>query len=210
MHEIAVIRKIQGTRSHFITIARKMLPATLETRFTVTVVNPRKYWLEELHDAYGHLVKSIGKSHIYNSIKIVINKELIQSLGLSPSNSEKFVWLRILPFTETPPPPPSQPYIARLTKVHFDGSSLFFIVSKRQIDLLSEFTPPKYRGSNLYISVLLSGRTIDYIKKPILVAKRSYYKVVLPSELFKDRIKPGDVVIIKIFVTNKSEELYYV
>jgi len=204
VHEIAVIRRIQGTRSYFVTIAQKMLP---DTKCTITVVNPKRYWLEESQDGYGHLVKVIGKSYIYNSIKIVINKELAQSLGLTSSS---FAWIRILPFTESPPPPPPQPYIARLTKIHFDGSSLFFVVSKRQIDLLSEFTPPKYRGSNLYISVMLSGHTIDYIKKPTLVKKRGYYKVVLPSELFRDRIKSGDTVIIKIFVTNKPEELYYV
>jgi len=209
MSEIAVIRRIQGTRSYFVTIAQKMLPATVENKYTITVVNPKKYWLEESREAYGHLVKTVGRSRIYNSIKIVINKELAQALDLAP-DSEKLVWVRVLPFTENPPPPPLQPYVARTTKIHFDGSSLFFVVSKRQIDLLSVFTPPKYKGSNLYISVVMPGRAIDYIKKPTLVKQRNYYKVVLPSELFRDRVKPGDTVIVKISVTNRPEEFYYV
>jgi len=204
MYELAVIRKVQGARSYFVTVPQRALPPT--DKLTITIATKR-YWIEDAKDAYAHIAKTVGKSRIYGSVKLVINKEIVQALDIS----DRLVWLRILPFTESPPPLPHQPYIARPMRIHFDGSSLFFVISKRQIDMLLNFTPPKYRGSNLYISVVTpQGRTIDYIKKPALVKQRNYYKVVLPSELFGDKVKPGDTVIIKIFVTNKPEELYYV
>jgi len=204
MSEIAVIRKIQGKKSHYITVSQAMLPAS--DRITVTVV-ARRYWIDGAGDAYVHLAKTVGRSRIYGSVKIVINKEVVEALGIL---NEKQAWIRIVPFTEKPQPPPAHPYIAKPTKVHFDGSSLFFVISKQQVETLASFTPPELRGPNLYVSVTASGRTIDYIKRPTLVKNRNYYKVVLPSELFGDKVRPGDVVLAKIQVTNKPEELYYV
>ena len=198
VHELALFRKLQGGRaSYFITISRRLLPDT--DTVTLTIVR----WGKE--PKYEHVVKKIGRAAIHGSAKISINKEIIEDLGLSKGS---VVWVRILPFMEKPPGPPKIPYIAKPVKVHTDKSSLFFTISKTQIDYIRETGLAS--GDNLHIYVTTpAGTVIDYIKKPILVKRDNIYKVILPMKLFYGLIHVHDTIHVKIMVTEKPESLFY-
>lgn len=196
-YEVALFRKLQGTgQSYFITVSDKLLPDV--DSFTVTVVNP-KTWTKELK--YEHLAKKRGRAKIHESLKLTINKEVVEELGLSKGG---LVWVRILPFTEKPPPL-KIPYIARPVKVHTDKSSYFFTIAKKQVDYIRE--TGVVTGSNLHVNVTTpSGKTVEYIKRPVLITRDMLYKVILPMKLFQGVVQPGDKVHVKITLTDKPEE----
>jgi len=198
--EVAVFRKIQGDTSYFITVSNRLLPDTEE--ITLTIVNPLT-WRSRIR--YEHIVKKKGRAKIHGSLKITLNKELVEDLELKKG---EIVWVRILPFIERPPDPPAIPYIAKPVKVHTDKSSLFFTIAKSQIDYLR--MTGVVSGNNLYIEAIVpSGQRIEYVKRPIVIKRDRLYKVILPMRIFEGLVHAHDVIHVKITLTEKSEEYFY-
>lgn len=195
---IATFRHITGGHpTHYTTIAKKYIPETIK-QVTITIVIPETWKTgKPLH---GHLAKTIGKSTIHNSYKIIINKPLVEKLQLQTG---KLVWIRITPFTPNPPPPPPTPYIYKPVRVHCDGSSYFFTISAKTIDTLREITP----GRNLRVTTNIGNKTITYIKRPIKLSDNNeqLYKILLPSSIFEGLIHRGMQIPVKIETTDEDE-----
>ena len=193
--EVAVFRRLQGGRpSYYITLSARLIPDS--EKLTITVANPKKW------NKHAHIVKDVGKSKIHGSVKIIINKEVVEALALEKSSP---VWIRVTPYTEKPAPVPKEPYIARPVKIHTDKSSLFFVISRTQIEYLNMVKP----GENLHVYVYINGKVIDYIKRPIKVKGEGLYKILLPRVLFEGLVQPHDTVFVKIKTTNEEEEFFY-
>lgn len=199
---LALFRHIQsGKPSYYITIAEKLLPVhSANEKLTITIVNPETWNTSDIK--YAHIVKKKGRSKIHGSVKFIINREIVESLGLRKGD---LVWVKVEPYDENPQPPPRKPYIRRPTRVHSDKSSLFFVMSTSQIDHLRRISG----GQNLHVYVNLDGKTIDYIKSPILIKGENLYKILLPMTLFSGLIHVHDTIDVKIESTGKPEELFY-
>lgn len=196
---LALFRHIQGGKpSYYITIAEKMMPQT--DKITITLVNPETW--KKGRPQYDHIVKKRGKSRIHGSAKLVLNREIVEGLGLGKGS---LVWVQISEYTDSPAPPPEKPYIARPVRIHTDKSSLFFAIAMSQIQYLREITP----GDNLHVYVDVNGKVIDYIKHPIVIKNEKLYKILLPMNLFSGLVHAHEVVNVKLTTTSKPEELFY-
>jgi len=194
--EIAVFRRLQGVASQFITISKRMLYNIDSDIITMTIANA------EDMSKYVHIAKRMPKAKIHGSVKINIPKEVLEQVSLK---NKDYAWIRIMPYTESPPPP--APYILRPFKVHSDKSTLFFLLSFNTVDLLKKAS--KKQTCNLYIKVYLPDAVIDYIKKPAKLRRDRLYKIVLPSPLFRDLVHSHDTIIARIECTEKPEEYFY-
>lgn len=201
--EIAVFRHInRGDPTHYVTIAEKYIPPHW-THLTITVVHPETW--KKGKPLYGHLAKKLG-AKIYRSYKIVINKPLLEQLGLL--GYTKPVWIRITEYNPNPPPPPPKPYIQKPTTIHCDGSSYFIVVSANTVNLLREITP----GRNLRVTVYLDRKPVTYVKRPAILktkkTKSQMYKVLLPTSIFGDTLKSGMLVPVRIETTDEPETIW--
>lgn len=187
--ELAIFRRLQGGRpSFFITIARKLLPENLDS-FTLTIVDLDSW--RRGKPLFEHVVKRRGRSVIHGSLKVIINKEVVEALGLEKS---KVVWVRVLPYDNNNlPEVPRVPYIAKPVKIHTDRSSLFFVISSSQIEYLRMISP----GEKLHVYVHKSGKLIDYIRRPTYM-RNNICKIILPSSLFQGLIRAHEIIHVRI------------
>ena len=186
--EIAVFRRILGSSSYFITVSKNMIKDAGLTggQLTATISSPLVWPRHE------HVVLTLGKGTIYGSYKVTLKKEIVEDLGLRKGAP---IWVRIIPFTDTPPSIPRCPYILKPLRVHTDNSSMFVMVSRTQIDYIDMVCP----GDELKVTVYIEDIAVRFKKRPVPVGK--IYKITLLKNVFEPKnvfLYPGMPVFVKL------------
>jgi len=180
--EIAVVRRLVKSHTYFVTVSESLLPRDWrEVAITIAPLNAP--W----GSRKATIVKEVGESRIYGSIKFVIPSHVVSFLGLGKGD---YVWLR---FVEgggliDEPPFPSIPFLADVRVVHRSDGSHFVLVSKAYLRRLVEAMGRDRWSGKIYLA--LRAPTGDVVRAVVRVkdsgGRYSMYHVTIPP----DKIKP--------------------
>jgi len=180
--EIAVVRKLVKSQTYFVTVSEGLLPG--DWREVAVTIAP-------LNAPWGSrkvtIVKRVGESRIYGSVKFVIPAPVVSHLGLGKGD---YVWLRFVKGggLKDEPPFPSIPFLADVRRIHRAGGSHFVLVSKVYLGRLVDAMGRGRWSGKIYLA--LRAPTGDVVRAVARVKdngrRYNMYHVTLPP----DKIKP--------------------
>lgn len=175
INEISVVRKVIKSQTYFITISRSLIPPDWK-RLVITMAPLDVKWGTKKMT----IVKDIGKSVLYNSIKLVLPKTVVEHLGL---NISEYGWFRFMNDTgiQEEPSFPSIPYLADVRGIHGYLNTHFMLISKTYLNKLIE-AMDNWSGK-LYLAFKApTGDVVRMIVKPKDYRNYKMYHIVIPHE----------------------------
>jgi len=177
LYSVAVVRKVIENESHFISISEGLLPKEWE-EVAVTIAPLDVPWGSKKIT----IIKKIGKSRLYNSIKFIIPKPVVEHLGLDKSD---YAWFRFVKGDgiKDEPPFPSIPFTADIRGIHKYTSSYFVLISKTYLNKLIDAMGRDKWSGKLYIAFKApTGDVVRVITKPKDYSNYCMYHVMLPHD----------------------------
>lgn len=197
MRDIAVIRRIVRGASNFITIsssALSMLGPTDDVIITFVPLDVRWGTKKVM------VRKGVGGSRLYNSVKIVIPKGVMEYLGLDKG---EYVWARISEVVDEPHLPPF-PYIAGVRSIHRQKSTHYLMVARSYFDAMVKSIGVENWSGKAYISVSIDEETvIRSVVKPRLQRfhnKPEVYMFTLHHDIVRNFTNPERLTNTKTYM----------
>jgi hypothetical protein len=174
--EIAVVRKLVKSQTYFITISEDIMPKEWK-EVAITIAPLSVPWGKKIT-----IIKKIGESRLYNSIKIVIPKPVVEHLGLEGGD---YAWFRFIGdgSIKDEPPFPQIPYMADIRRIHGYMNSHFVLISKTYLNkLIDSMGRDKWSGKVYLAFKAPTGDIVRLIVKPKDYKNYRMYHVILPHD----------------------------
>lgn len=173
--EISVVRKVIKNQTYFITVSKNLIPEDWK-KLVITMAPLDVKWGTKKMT----VVKDVGRSTLYNSMKLVLPKPVVEHLGLDKIG---YGWFRIMKDEGVKEEPnfPSIPYLADIRGIHGYLNTHFMLISKTYLNKLIE-AMGNWSGK-LYLAFKApSGDVARMIVKPKDYRNYKMYHIVIPHE----------------------------
>lgn len=175
---IALVRKIIPSKSYYLSLPGYVSDYLDGGSAYFTFISLEHRWGERVSQFH----KAIGKSRIYNSLRIIVPKDVVvKDLGLEDGGH---VWVGV---SRSHVDVPGAPFIREKKTVHYHGSGHFIVISKRYADKVRESAG--IIDMNVVVRLDDFGVTVHSILRPSNITL--YYIPIgkvsgrLPSRSFK-------------------------